>query len=293
MPCSFKLLNSELMNRTPSYLCFLLLLFRLSFQSGSAQVSLAPIALFIPDQTNVTSLYVNNNSQAVQEVSVSFEFAYPGSDELGNMITVNDDSVNALRFGLADNIRVFPRQFLLQPGVQQVIRLQVRPMRSRPDGVYWCRVIVTSQNASKDIDTMKVAEGIVTKINYVFRQNIPVFYLKGKLTTGLTPGIVATSVENGKLVAISRLTPTGNAPYNGSVTARLLNSAGKEVAASQQAVVAYFEVFRRIELTLPKEGLDFGNYTLEFIYETKRTDISPSDLVQARPVKQIVAVEIK
>jgi P pilus assembly chaperone PapD len=281
------------MNRTPLYLCFILLLFRISLQSGSAQVSLAPIALFIPDKTNVTSLYVNNNSQAAQEVSVSFEFAYPGSDALGNMIPVNNDSVSAIRYDLMANIRVFPRQFLMQPGGQQVIRLQVRPMQSKPDGVYWSRVIVSSQSAAKDIDTMKVSEGIVTKINYVFRQNIPVFYLKGKLNTGLTPGTVTTSMENGKLIAISRLTPTGNAPYNGSVTARLLNSAGKEVAASQQTVVAYFEVLRRIELTLPKEGLNFGKYTLEFTYETKRIDISPSDLVQAKPVKQIVAVEIK
>jgi len=262
-------------------------------QLSVAQVSLAPTTIFIHDQTNVASLFINNNSQQSQEISVSFEFAYPGSDEKGNMVTVSNDSASAKRYGLTSGLRVFPRQFVLQPGKQQTIRVQVRPMQGKPDGIYWTRVIVSSQLATKDIDTVKITEGIGTKINYVFRQNIPVFYLKGKVTTGLTTGTVNTSVDNGKLVAVSKLKPAGNAPFNGSVTARLLNSAGKEVAVQQQTVVAYFEVLRRVELTLPPEGLTPGTYTLEFLYETKRSDISPSDLVQCAPVKQTVPVVIK
>jgi hypothetical protein len=281
------------MHRTPIYHYFWLLLFWASPYPGSAQVSLAPVALFIPDKTNVTSLYVNNNSQVAQEISVSLEFAYPGSDKQGNMINVTNDTINEQRYGLTANLRIFPRQFLLQPGAQQVVRLQVRPMQNKPDGVYWSRVIVSSQSAAKDIDTVKVADGIVTKINYVFKQDIPVFYLKGKVSTGLTPCAVTTSVENGKMVAIAKLTPTGNAPWNGSVKVRLLNSSGKEVAVNQQPIVAYFEVLRRIELSLPKEGLAFGKYSLEFTYETKRIDISASDLVQAKPVKQSITVEIQ
>ncbi len=281
------------MNRTRLYFVCTFLLCWVNLQLNFAQVSLAPTALFIPDQTNVASLFVNNNSLQPQEITVSFEFAYPGSDDQGNMITISKDSINASRHGLTANLRVFPRQFTLQPGKQQTVRVQVRPMQGKPDGVYWTRVIVSSQSASKDIDTIKVTDGIGTKINYVFSQNIPAFYVKGKVTTGLTPGMVTTSFEKNKLIAITKLTPTGNAPYNGSVTARLLNPAGKEIARQYQTVVAYFEVLRRVEFALPAEPPAPGKYTLEFLYETKRADISPTDLVQAAPVKYNVPVEIK
>jgi hypothetical protein len=281
------------MNRIHLFLFHIFLLGWAGSQLAPAQVSLAPTVLFIHDQTNVASLYINNNSQQAQEIIISSEFAYPGSDGQGNMITISNDSVSAARFGLNSSLRVFPRQFILQPGSQQTVRVQVRPMQGKPDGVYWTRVVVSSQSAAKDIDTVKMTEGIGTKINYVFKQNIPAFYLKGKVNTGLTPGAVTTSVENGKLVAIAKLTPTGNAPYNGSVTARLLNGSGKEVSSQQQTMVAYFEVLRRVEVLLPAEGISPGKYILDFTYETKRADISPSDMIQAPSVKYSIPVEIR
>jgi hypothetical protein len=281
------------MNRTALYFFCLTLTGLVNITNISAQVSLAPTNLFISDQTNVASIYINNNSQVAQEISVTFEFAYPGSDEQGNMVTINNDSVSASRYSITDKIRVFPKQFVLQPGAQQTIRVQVRPMQGKPDGVYWSRVIVSSQAASGDIEVKTNSDGIGTRINYVFKQNIPAFYLKGKVSTGLSIGTVTTSVEKGKLVVVSALTPSGNAPFNGSVTARLLDSSGKEVATQQQTVVAYFYVLRRLEFMLPNETLAPGKYTIDFTYETKRTDISPSELVQAKPVKKSVELEIR
>jgi hypothetical protein len=280
------------MKHTNLYHICLLVIACLGTGISNAQVSLSPTALFIKDQTNVSSLYVSNNSLVAQEIGVTFEFAYPGSDPQGNMVTITNDSVSSIRFGLTSNLRAFPRQFVLQPGGQQTIRVQVPPMQGKPDGAYWTRLILSSQTAAKDLDTVKVTQGIGTKINYVLKQNIPVFYLKGKVTTGLTIDKVSTSVEKNKLIAVSKLKPTGNSPFNGSVTAILRDNAGKEVAVQQQTVVAYFEVFRRIELSLPSV-ITPGKYTLEFTYETKRSDISSDDLVQAKPVKSNILVELK
>ena len=281
------------MNRSVLIFSFLFMVGLASTHISNAQVSLAPTSLYIHDQTNVTSLYVNNNSQETQEVSITMEFGYPGSDEQGEMVTVSDDTLSAARYGLTNNLRIFPRQFVLKPGSQQTVRVQVRPMNGKTDGVYWTRVIISSNTAAKDVESVPVADGIGTRINYVFKQNIPAFYLKGKLKTGLTSGEVVTHIEEGKLVAISRLVPTGNAPFNGSVTARLSDSKGEEVAMFQQSVVAYFSVLRRIELPLPADGLPRGHYTLDFLYETMRADIDQTDLVQAAPVKNSVSVEVK
>jgi hypothetical protein len=257
------------------------------------QVNLAPTSIFIHDQSGVASLYVSNNSTEEQEVSIAFEFSYPGSDSQGNLVTITNDSLTAARYGITDNLRVFPRQFVLKPGAQQTVRIQARPINNKPDGVYWTRVIVSSNTAARDIDKIQVNDGIGTKINYVFRQNIPAFYLKGKVQTGLITGNLATSVEEGKLVALASLKPSGNAPFNGSVTARLSDSRGKEIIVHKQTLVAYSDVLRRVEIDLPAAGLLPGNYTLTLTYETVRADIPPSDLVQSLPVMQSVNFEVK
>lgn len=274
-------------------LCFFSILLPafLTFKPAAAQVSIAPTSVFIHDRDNVASLFVSNGSQVAQEISISFEFAYPGSDESGNMTTIENDSVSAQKFGLGSRVKVFPRQFVLAPNGQQTVRFQVLPLQGKPDGVYWTRIIISSQQATKDVDTVKVSQGIGTKINFVLKQNIPCFYIKGKVSTGLSIADVKSTVEKNKLTAVTRVLPTGNAPFNGSVIAKLTNDSGKEVTSHQQTIVAYFEALRKIEIPLP-EGIKSGKYNLELTYETSRADISPSDLVQATPVKKTVVVVI-
>ena len=256
-------------------------------------VNLAPGAVYIKDQDNFAYLYINNDSDEIQAISISGEFSYPGSDEQGNLTNITEDKKSESKYGLTDYLKAFPRQFVLKPGSQQTVRIQVRQLRDKPDGTYWTRLIVSSNAASKDIELHPGGETSDSGINYVFIQNIPAFYLKGKVYTGLIPGEIITSVKDGKLVAIARLKQTGNSPFNGIVTAVITDENGKMVAVQKQVVVIYFEVLRRIEIALPPEGLAPGRYKLKFTYETNRDDISPSDLVQAAPVKKSIDIEIK
>lgn len=258
-----------------------------------SQVSLSPTSVFITDAVGIESLNISNTSETAQEVQISFEFSYPGYDETGNLTMVDNDTAKAAIYDLSTKIRAFPRTFIVQPGGQQTVRLQVLPLKDKADGVYWTRVIVTSSVPSADIETIDVGGGVGTKIGYVFKQNVPVFFKKGTVTTGLKVLKVETSLEDGKLVAVTRLLPQGNSPYNGSVQAYLHNSKGKVVAEQQTTTVVYFEALRRVELMLPEEGLPAGEYTLELNYETQRRDIPSSDLVQAPPVKHSVVVTIE
>jgi hypothetical protein len=275
------------------FLLYYLLLNGLSIkQLRIAKLNLTPTSLFIKDQDNAAYLYINNDSEEIQGISISCEFSYPGSDNEGNMKNLKEDTVSESKYGLADNLKVFPRQFILNPGCQQKVRIQVRPLKDKSDGTYWTRLIVSSYAVSGDAESQSPAETGGTGTNYVFRQNIPVFYLKGKVNTGLIPGDITTSVKDEKLVAVASLKPTGNSPFNGIVTVRLIDHNGKDIAVQQQAIVAYFEVLRRIEIELPSEGLAPGRYKLKFTYETYRDDISPSDLVQSAPVIKITELEI-
>jgi hypothetical protein len=261
-------------------------------RTAGGQISVAPTALYIHDDLNVGSLQVANGNDVAREVSVSFEFGYPSSDIAGRLIMVYDDTLSAERYGLDNCLQAFPRHFILPPGGQQIVRVRVRPVHSRADGVKWTRMIITSGEAVPDTAGSLSHRGIGTRISFIFRQNIVVFHLKGRLTTGIVPGEVKTFVENGKLVVISKLVPEGNSPFMGSVSMGLFDGSGNKVAGHEQTLAVYFVMLNRTEIKLPGEGLKPGMYSLRFEYDTKRSDISSADIVQSEPVRHSVDLQI-
>lgn len=265
---------------TPVVSFFLMLFFS---WSAVSQVSVAPTVIIIDDQTGVASLQVNNSPDAAKEIQISFDFGYPAGDSLGNVLMVYGDSLNSIKYGLDANLRVFPKSFILQPGAQQTVRLQVKPMASKADGTYWTRLVVNSSQAAQDIETVKVTEGVGTQINYVFKQNIPVLYTKGNVTTGIKVNSVSTERDKNKLNVMLDLDLLGNSPFLGTLHTRLLDDLGMEVQKQQQTLVAYFDVIRRVEVELPAT-VQSGNFTLEFVFETKRNDIPETDLVKGETV---------
>ncbi len=258
-----------------------------------AQVTIMPTSIFIHDAMGVESLNISNYSETPQEVRISFEFSYAGYDSLGNLVMVDHDTTTAERYGLGDYVRAFPRSFVLQPKSQQLVRVQVKPMRDKTDGTYWTRMIISSNAPAKDIETVQMAEGVGTRINYIFNQNIPVFYKKGKVSTGLQIASVDAQLGNEQLDVVARLIPQGNSPYNGSVQARIVDEKGDLVAEKETNTVVYFEALRRVEIPLPEAGLPSGNYQVELLYQTQRRDIGTKELVQTEPVRYNFPLNVK
>lgn len=249
-----------------------------------SQIAVAPAAICINSPSNIASLQVSNGHTSVREISVSFKFGYLSANHNGDLFMVYNDSLAEKRFGLTGNMRAFPRRFVLPPGSCQTVRIQVRNMKDKPDGVYWSRVILSSRQAAEEIKEINIYKGIGAKIDYVIRQSLPLFYRKGDVTVRLIPGEATFTYGDGKLTALIDLDLEGNAPFNGSVTTRLCNSSGRELAMQQQNTVVYFDMHQKIQLQLPEEYLPAGDYIVELIYETKRSDISSSDLVQTKPL---------
>lgn len=254
-----------------------------------AQVSIAPTSVFM-DANGIASLYITNPSEVPQEVNVSFVFGYPGNDEQGSLTMVYEDSVRAKEFGFGERLRAFPKTFILAPFQQQTVRLQVRPDRSLASGTYFTRVKVTSNAQTPDVE-QAVTEGVSTQVNFRFDQVIAAFYKNGETHTGLEIGSVETSIEEGKLKVISEFSTTGNSPYLGSVQATLKNPSKQTVTEQRQTVALYFSGKRSVEISLP-DNLPSGDYEVELRYETRRSDIPTSDLVQAAPITKTVPVQI-
>lgn len=266
-----------------------LLLFLGSF-SVLAQVSLAPTTVFI-DQNGIGTLFVTNPGDTPQEINVSFLFGYPGNDEMGNLTMVYGDSLMEKQFGMGDRLRAFPRTFILAPQQQQTVRLQVRPDRSLAEGTYFTRVKITSNAQTADVE-QTTTEGVSTQVNFKFDQVIAAFQKVGNATTGLEFGQVTTEIKDGIIRVIPEYKVSGNSPYLGSVTATLKNAQSETLAEQQQTVALYFSGKRAVELKLP-ENLPAGTYEITLTYETKRSDIPSSDLVQAPAVTQKVTLNIQ
>jgi hypothetical protein len=258
-----------------------------------AQVSLIPTSVFISDTKGLESFYIYNNTDSRQEVSISFQFEYPGSDDEGNVKMIKNDSIKAANHDLAPYLRAFPGRLIMQPNTQQTIIFQVRGMADKPDGTYWTRVVVTSNVVAEDIETVNLAEGVGTKIDYIFKQNIPVFYKIGTVTTGIEVLDLETARGNPGLQATARLLPSGNSPYIGSVSAYLRNPNGQLMAEKNTTVVVYDEALRRIEIPFHDEEVPPGDYQLELVFQTRRRDIVQQKLVQADPVWHTVPLRIE
>ncbi len=255
-----------------------------------AQVSIAPSTVFISDQTNIGTVYVSNRSDEPQEVSIEFAFGYPTSDENGNLIMTYDDQEAFERYAINNWVRAFPRSFVLGPRQQQTVRFQVRPQPQADDGVYWTRVKILANPQTPEIDLATDEEGIATRITFRFEQIIAAFYKKGNTTTGVNVKQVEVRHDENRLMLLPHLQRTGNSPFIGSLTAKMYDTGGNLVKERQTTTTAYFEEIRRIELDT--EGLEPGNYRVELTFETRRGDISPTDLVQAPPVTEVVNVRI-
>jgi len=253
------------------------------------QVSIAPTTIFI-DQNGIGSVFITNPGDTPQEINVSFDFGYPGNDDLGNLLMVYTDSIRSKQFGIDERLRAFPRNFILAPQQQQTVRLQVRPDRSLIAGTYFTRVKVTSNPQTTDVEKT-AQEEVTTRVSFKFDQVIAAFQKVGEVATGLEFEDISAVQSEGLLRVISAFKTTGNSPFIGSVTATLKNAQNETIAEQGQTIALYFSGKRAIEFELP-ENITPGNYTVTLVYETKRGDIPSSDLVQSQPISKTITIKL-
>jgi hypothetical protein len=263
--------------------------FLLVFGIVQAQVSLAPTTVFA-DANGIGTMYVSNGSDKPQEVNISFLFGYPGNDADGNLQMIYSDSIRENQAGLGDRIRTFPKSFILAPGQQQAVRFQVRPDRNRPDGMYFTRVKVASNEQTASVEET-TTEGISTQISLRLEQVIAVFQKNGETSTGLEFKEIAASRKENFIKVESKFTVAGNSPFLGSLEAVVKSNSGEIVARHQQTVAMYFEGLRSYSIPIP-EDITPGDYEVELLFKTERSDISSSDLVQSPPVRKKLSVTL-
>lgn len=260
----------------------LVLLFTaLSSFIGHAQVSIAPTAVFF-DKNGTGTLYITNSSEVPQEINISFEFGYPSQSESGNLTMVYKDTLRANVWGLDKMVKAFPRSFILPPKQQQLVRFQVRAPKELPDGTYFTRVKVSTSAQVTDIGGSDQDGGISTRVNVRFEQVIAALYRKGSTTTGLRINTLEVLTDSNFVSIKTNYKTTGNSPFLGRVKVVVKSKDGNVVVDGAQTVALYFDGFRTINLNAG-EALKPGQYDVELLFETVRSDISTEDMVMSSP----------
>ena len=270
-----------------SLLTFVLTLAALS---SHAQVTISPTAVFLDQNSKVGSFFVSNPSASPVEVRLSFEFAYPATDEAGNVYLNYDDPVAEEMYSLVPYLRAFPTTFVLQPDQRQTIRLVGRIPQNSDDGLYWTRMRVSSNQLTPPIGD--VEEGQVSaQVSFQIDQVTSVLVQHGDVSTGLSINDITTMTENGQLIILTDVDRTGNAPFIGSVRTQILNGRGEEVNSRRSSTSIYFSAVQRVEFDIT--SLPPGEYTVVTTFESSRNDISSQNLIQIPDVSETTSFTIE
>ncbi|MBE0593596.1 MAG: hypothetical protein IH616_14480 [Gemmatimonadales bacterium] len=253
-------------------------------------ILVSPHALFITHEQRTSEIYLVNQGDEAEEVTVEFEYGYPATDSAGQitMRLIPDPPADAP--SAAGWLRAFPRQARVEPGQRQRVRIRANPPADLPDGEYWSRIIVTSRGAGQPV---QVAGDTAVKagITLQLRTITSLTYRKGEVSTGIRLDDFRIEAAADSIAAWVGLTRSGNGAFLGTVLLELGDADGNVVRSWATPVAVYYSVLRRFPLET--EGLAPGRYTLRFLVSTDRQDIDPRYVLPAEPIERAAEVEIR
>jgi P pilus assembly chaperone PapD len=257
-------------------------------------VLVAPHALFLGDRARSGQIYLVNQGSTPEEVTIDLQFGYPEADSTGTMRIRLVDQPGPDDPSAAAWLRAFPRRVRVGAGQRQAVRIQATPPAGLPDGEYWSRLIVTSQEA-QPAEAVANDSAVRAGITFALRTITSVTYRKGEVRTGLrldSLSVIASTTHRDTIVTWIGLTREGNAAFLGSLRFELRDGTGALVREwGTTPIAVYYALWRRFDL--PLEGIAPGHYRLHALVSTARQDIAPHYILPAAPVADSVAVEVR
>lgn len=248
---------------------------------ASAQVTISPTMLFF--ENNFSSVMVINNANSPQDIQIETIFGYPVSDEFGYMTMAFGDDATETERSLTEIVRAFPRAFTLQPGQRQVVRLQARAPNTMPDGGYWTRLAVVATPQAAEIAAVEEG-GVGAQLNFVFRQVIAAVYKRGNAAVSMNVNQVefVYDAERSNRLLRYHVDMTGNAPFLGTISLRILNENGQVVHEDRSVTSIYVDGYRNF--ILPEDRVPNGNYIVELNFQASRQDVPSAQNFSMTPV---------
>lgn len=249
---------------------------------AAAQITVAPLHVVTSDRARFQTFYVRNDTDEAQEISIDFRFGYPVTDTLGNATMLYGDTLAlAPEHGMTDWVRAFPRQFILQPGERQAVRVAVQPPEGLADGVYWTRLVTTSTPQLPPAAPSE--EEVSTRFIFRIEQVTTVLFQRGAASADVALGEPRHWLDEGYVRFLIPLERTGNAPFLGEVHLRVLDATDALVGQGDQTISTYTDQ-HAVGFSIERATLPPGTYRAEISATNARTDIAPPQRFPMTPV---------
>jgi hypothetical protein len=251
----------------------------------------APTVVFLSNDQRTGRMTLQNLGDKPEEVSVFFSFGLPTADSLGDVSVRLQDSAVTDPKACLDWVKAFPRRLILPAGATQVVRFVANPPRDLPDGEYWARVVIKSQEANPDIPRATGEDEITTRLNMVMQTAIMLKYRHGDVFCELELGRTSATYTEDQVDVLVEMNNVGNASYVGLLNCRVVDARGKEVATRSVQVAVYRDLMRRVEVPIPE-----GDFVRPFRVEAEitgkgRTDIAAKDMLYGNDLTFSAVVE--
>lgn len=257
---------------------------------------IAPNAIVIDSKTKSGSVTLVNTGEKTVEASLSTSFAYPVTDSTGTMFLKTIDVVADTTPSAKDWIRVYPQRLVLAAGARRTVRLIVEPPEGIPVGEFWARLIVTSREGAPIRTTVapgpngEVRDDVAIGLTLEVRSVLGVFYRNGNVSTSVLLGDGHARVVGDSVVARIAMQRSGNAAFVGSVKMTIKDESGATRKERVLPLGVYYTLEPRI--TLPRDGLASGNYTVTLEAISNRPDVADRLLLPIAPVKKVLILRI-
>jgi len=270
---------------------FVFVIISLSGGSLFAGVLVAPTVVVLSERDRTGRLTVQNPSERPKEVSILINFGLPTSDSAGNVqVRLQDSAITDPRSAVGW-VKAFPEKFVLSPGGSQVVRFRATPPGQLPDGEYWARIVVRSQEGEVSIPAPSDSGKISTKLNMILQTAIMLKYRTGTLISKLEVLNTDVKYTDSAVQTTIQFANRGNVSYVGTLKCQLLSSDGKVISVDKIDLAVYSELVRRVKL--PIRGQDLKKpFKVEVSISTSgRTDIPPEDLIKGNSIEYSTIID--
>jgi hypothetical protein len=234
---------------------------------------------------------IQNPTDKPKEVSIFFSFGLPESDSLGNVqVRLQDSGITDTRSAI-DWLKAFPRKMVLAPGATQVVRFVARPPKDLPDGEYWARIVVRSQESQTSLPFETGDDKITTKLNMIMQTAIILKYRTGNLVAKLD--VVDTQVVSldSAVDVFVNMESRGNVSYVGVLQGRLLDAKNREISAERINLAVYRSLLRKLHLPLTDGNFQKPFHVEIFITNEGRKDLDPQGMIVGNEILLTMAAE--
>ena len=270
---------------------FLVLALSLLTVNLTAGVLVAPTVVFLSSDARTGRMTLQNVTEKPQEVSVSFSFGLPTADSLGDVRVRLQDSAVTDPKACVYWVKAFPRRLILPPNATQVVRFVAHPPRDLPDGEYWARVVIKSQQANPGIPEPTAEDQIITQLNMVMQTAIMLKYRHGDVFCELELNGAKATYKDNQVEVLVDTKNVGNASYLGMLNCRVIDAGGREVATKSTQLAVYRDLRRRMIIPIPD-----SDFVLPFEFKLEitakgRTDIAAEDMLYGNDLSFSAVVE--